>query len=361
MKRKHSNGEINRAGLLLSTLGSDPEALERAHRVIADWRQLHGYPLTTVAATLRKRTVAIDSRAIVAQRLKRLVSIQSKLTRYGTALTGMQDIGGCRAVVKNADDVFALKRLYQEYARRYPTKGPEIVRTKDYLLEPKEDGYRSLHVVVRFRSERDVVEPCVGLRVEIQIRSRMQHAWAMAVETADSLTYQALKFGKGREDWARFFRLMGSAIAMEEDLPLVPYTDEVDVYKQIREISDSMRIVPLFQGISQVVNDTPRTEPSDLIVLESDSERRTINSTVFHKQEADLAYEYYADSEWKQRSNPNVHVVLVSVQTISKLRSAYPSYFHDTSAFLRLLRKCCHRGEPTLSLRPSHGRHIIGD
>ena len=48
-----------------------------------------------------------------------------------------------------------------------------------------------------------------GLRIEIQIRSRLQHAWATAVETVDAFSGTSLKTtgGSGSEktDWGRFY------------------------------------------------------------------------------------------------------------------------------------------------------------
>jgi hypothetical protein len=40
---------------------------------------------------------------------------------------------------------------------------------------------------------------------EIQLRSRLQHAWATTVETVDTFTRQAIKTGGGKAEWRRFF------------------------------------------------------------------------------------------------------------------------------------------------------------
>jgi len=53
--------------------------------------------------TLIKRAKKIDKQAIIAQRLKRLPSIDAKLRQHASwmKLTQMQDIGGCRAIVRS--------------------------------------------------------------------------------------------------------------------------------------------------------------------------------------------------------------------------------------------------------------------
>ena len=72
---------------------------------------------------------------------------------------------------------------------------------------PKKDGYRSLHIIYEYKSDKCKTD-YNGLRVEVQIRSRLQHLWATAVETVDFFTRQAIKFNEGIPDWADFFRLV---------------------------------------------------------------------------------------------------------------------------------------------------------
>ncbi|HKX17736.1 MAG TPA: (p)ppGpp synthetase, partial [bacterium] len=75
------------------------ERFEAALEVINNWRSSHSYPLQALKMTLKLRAKRIDSNAIVAQRLKRLSSIATKLRRNKhMALSQMQDLGGCRAV-----------------------------------------------------------------------------------------------------------------------------------------------------------------------------------------------------------------------------------------------------------------------
>jgi hypothetical protein len=62
-----------------------------------------------------------------------------------------------------------------------------------------------------------------GQRIEIQIRSKLQHLWATAVETAQIFTGQALKskVKNASADWLRFFALTSSAFALREETPTV--------------------------------------------------------------------------------------------------------------------------------------------
>src|SRR4051812_44144651 len=68
--------------------------------IVNNWRSSHNFPLNTFHIGLRRRAKIIDPKAITAQRIKRMASIEAKLTRFPTmTLSQMQDIGGCRAIV----------------------------------------------------------------------------------------------------------------------------------------------------------------------------------------------------------------------------------------------------------------------
>src|SRR6266567_7569194 len=151
-----------------------------------NWRSSHSYPLQAVKMTLRKRARQVDNRAIIAQRLKRLSSISAKLVRNRQMhLSQMQDIGGCRAVLKDMAKVNGLVKLYTESWAKNPKVRAEFVKAFDYINGPKIDGYRGIHLIYKYRSASRRHRVWKGLRIEIQIRSRLQHAWATAVETVD--------------------------------------------------------------------------------------------------------------------------------------------------------------------------------
>jgi ppGpp synthetase/RelA/SpoT-type nucleotidyltranferase len=175
------------------------------------WRASHNFPLIVFQRILRKRAKQIDPGAIVAKRLKRFSSVMNKLSRESQMkLSQMQDLGGCRAIVT---DVATVYRLYQTYLEINPSSPPEwTVKCYDYIKHPKPDGYRGIHVVGRYLAPNEKGKPWDGHRIEIQLRSKLQHAFATAVETVTTFTRLPLKFGGGPPDWRRFFSLMGSVL-----------------------------------------------------------------------------------------------------------------------------------------------------
>ncbi len=181
---RFSRNQISKAGDFLAKHSGDfatDDDLERwihSYEILANWRACHGYPINTFQATLRTRLKKIDPEALVAQRLKRTPSILNKLQRFkGMNLARMQDIGGLRAVVASTR---RLEELNEAYIGSKLTH--ELVSQYDYVRHPKPSGYRSIHLVYRYKGRS--ATPYDGLLLEIQLRTRVQHSWATAVETA---------------------------------------------------------------------------------------------------------------------------------------------------------------------------------
>jgi putative GTP pyrophosphokinase len=146
-----SKNQVNKAGTILAAPDEHtPDEQQWAGLVLANWRACHGYPINTFQATLRNKLKAIDEQAIVAQRLKRAPSIILKLQRFeGMRLARMQDIGGLRAVVGSVAKVRRLESAY-----RNATFEHSLTSSKDYINEPKEDGYRSVHLIYRYANKK---------------------------------------------------------------------------------------------------------------------------------------------------------------------------------------------------------------
>ena len=149
----YSRTQVKAAGDSLISPSSSPDELRQARLIVNDWRAAHSAPLDRVRMELAKRVAEYGEDALVAQRLKRLSSINAKLRRFcGMNLARMQDIGGCRAVVATALDV-------RSTADRYANKpsAHAVVHTDDHIAEPRNSGYRGIHLISRFQPERQDV------------------------------------------------------------------------------------------------------------------------------------------------------------------------------------------------------------
>ncbi len=208
--------------------------------IAGNWRSSHGYPLHVVKTLLRNRAKAVDTGALVAQRLKRMPSIITKLQRFhAMQLSTMQDLGGCRAVLRRVHNVDRLVEVYEGN----PTSAAVLVGKKDYIAAPKLDGYRSVHLIYEYQGKSQGGAFC-GQKIEIQIRSRLQHAWATALETIDTFTNEALKTGFGSDVWKRFFALVATAMALAEKRAIVPDTpaDRKELIKELKPLCKQVRV-----------------------------------------------------------------------------------------------------------------------
>jgi len=109
-------------------------------------------------------------------RLKSPASIVEKLNRKGLPQTleaieqNLTDIAGVRIVCNYVEDIYHISKLLLRQ------RDVELVRKRDYIQEPKESGYRSLHLVIRipvFLSSHTELVP-----VEVQIRTIAMDFWA---------------------------------------------------------------------------------------------------------------------------------------------------------------------------------------
>ena len=332
---KISKGQVDRAGAILKDDSASPEQRTEAHAVLAHWRAQHRLPLVAVRTLLYQRMRRVTPDGVVAQRLKRLPSVEEKLRRFSTMkLSQMQDIGGCRAVVSSASEVQALHQLCRHGRQAHRVDGG-----KDYLTEPKADGYRGVHLVYRFRSESPGRQVWNGLQIEIQIRSVLQHAWATAVETVDVLRETRLKVGgSGNGDWKRFFALMGTVHALEEGLPPVPETPAplAAVRSEVRDLADRLGARHVLIGLAGTIEEVAKG--SGWALLRLDAAARQVTGWRYSTNRFEEAQREYLRLEEENEGNPAVQVCLVSADSVEMLRRAYPNYFLDVRLFVESLR-----------------------
>ena len=333
----YSRTKVDEAGSTYIDPTTSREDRELALVAITNWRSSHSFPLNTLQMNLRHSAAQNDADPTVAQRIKRLPSIRHKLERFpGMKLSRMQDIGGCRAVLSSVESV---NHLVEYYTVRSRIKH-KLVREDPYILTPKTSGYRGVHLVYSYFSDRNVTWN--GLKIEIQIRSRLQHAWATAVETVGTFTQQALKSSWGEDDWLRFFAVMSSALALREGTPAVPDTpsDPAELRKELRRYARKLNVVnrlTAYGAALQLVDQAMIPTKGGMYLLELDIENRQLVARSYTNPL--IAAEDYSAIERAIENEPGKDAVLVTVESLASLRRAYPNYFLDTTAFVESVKE----------------------
>ena len=123
-------------------------------------------------------------------RVKQPDSIASKLRRKGYLVTvqsvfeNLSDVAGVRVICAFIDDIYKVADMLTAQ------DDIELIKRKDYIKNPKMNGYRSLHLIIEvpvfFSDHKEQI------RVEVQIRTIAMDFWA-------SLEHQ-LKYKKDIDD-----------------------------------------------------------------------------------------------------------------------------------------------------------------
>jgi putative GTP pyrophosphokinase len=229
----YSKSKVDRAGQLLADrlrlvregkaiVGEPPAEVVKAVEIIDWWRTEHAKPLSRVAASLRYYAGA-EGKPIVAQRLKKFPTIAGKLLREPTMkLSRMADIGGVRAVLHDQDAAYRVaNRLRKNWT---------ITKFRDYVAEPKRDGYRALHLINRHR----------GRLIEVQLRTPLQDGWANLVEADARSVAPSLKFGGGPEELRDYYLALAELCA-RVDQDIYPEPILVGQVKELRVRADTFR------------------------------------------------------------------------------------------------------------------------
>lgn len=332
---KYSRKQITKAGKkLLSSKSIDErnEALE----LINDWRANHLPPLNVMKNALLRLLVKDKIEPlIISQRLKRLTSIEYKLDlNENMGLGGMQDIGGYRAVLKDTKDLFKLKKILEKN-----TNNHKLNRIVNYVDRPKPSGYRSIHFIYTYNSKSDKYK---NLQLELQIRTKLQHNWATAVETAGILTKTSLKSSQGPDEWLDFFKIVSSLFAIKEALPVLEEHSEFTMEELMvvcYKFTEKLKVIDILKALRISARQIEIDQfNGDYYLINISVKEKFVNIMTFKKSDFELASDEYLRLEKRIKENENA-VVLVAATSIKALRKAYPSYFLDTSEFITALEK----------------------
>lgn len=182
--------------------------------------------------------------------------------------------------------------------------------------------------------------------IEVQIRTRLQHLWATAVETMGIFTNNALKASQGDAELLRFFTLASALFALEELSAPPPTVDcnKEDIIKEIKLIDKSHRIFETLTAIRRAVDLTDQRPnwKNGYYILTLNYESHTIRIRYFKKGQLDYATEVYSKMEESQSAD-KINAVLVSSTSFDALKRAYPNYFTDVKEFTSTIRSIMSR------------------
>jgi putative relA/spoT domain protein len=330
-----SKKELNRISKRIVENTDTIEDLQK----LSDFRAEHSKIIKSFVWSLRsiinnkKIKLSNRNRIIISQRLKRLPSIIGKLKRFPELrLSRMQDLAGARIILPNIKDTEEVANYLKNKVYKQKDKNNFLfVREKNYILEPKEDGYRSIHQIFKYQGKKE--SQLEGYQIELQIRTRLQHQWATSVEIIDSIKQQSLKTGGGDAYYREFFKLSSKLmeyIEFKKDMNEIS-----DKIKRLSDLDKEFNILKTLSSLRVVTKELEGIKSKEYLILILDYKGNTVRYIPVFEENISRDYLMY-EQEYKGENN---NVVSVSVENLKNLKKAYPNYFLDAREFVTTIEK----------------------
>lgn len=333
LRLKYSKKEVQKAGEILIVKNiskNDPNAYKESMFILSNWRASHIHSLHNITSFLQRIAIYEDRKAIVVKRLKRAPSIVNKLLRFDNMkLRNMQDIAGCRAILSTNKNVYKVFKKLDKL---------RTFRVKNYIYLPKEDGYRSIHLVCKCDDEEHG-EKGAKYPVEIQLRSKIQHSWATAVEIVDLFTNQTLKSNEGKKDWLDFFKYISHEFSKLEKVDNKPIDNSMSESIRLIKKLDIYKKFDVYANSLKLIENHINSKTDEYYLINMDLKAKTINLYGFSYNNFDEAAVKYLTLEKKSEKDKKYVIAFVSSKSVSNLKEAYPNYFADSELFIENIRK----------------------
>ena len=317
-----------------------------------NFREAHNIIIKLFTIELKK--VNFSKQHLTASRNKRIETIISKLCRpEKPKLDRIHDIAGTRIIfenIKSLEDYIDI--LENTELVNFKEKINEDKNRYNYIKNPKSDGYRSIHKVFYYSSNipySTLNEKSFNLenkKIELQLRTRLQHIWATTVEIYDIINKSNIKTGthnKLETKEGLFFKKCSLVFEGIESNDVEKI--KININKIFRD-KDLVEIYNRLKGIKNIKNiQLPKTLGSDevfILITDLNKGKTTFFTTdpieKNDKQDTFLINASYRRLEEKNTKGEYI-LLLLTLGDIKKLKNVYPNYFLNTNEFISILKK----------------------
>lgn len=213
-----------------------PKEYEWVKSLVKDRYRAKERYLQKVAVKLEEELEKHDVKIIdIHGRTKRLYSLYKKLLKYDKDIDKVYDLVALRIIVPTVADCYATLGIIHQLWK--PMKG----RIKDYIAQPKPNGYQSLHTTV-YCDDQEIVE--------IQIRTQMMHDeaeygiaahWSYVEEGKESnaVVRAQVDWVKDLVEWQKHHALRGEDfMAHVEEMKLDVFQTRIFVFTPQGDVID---------------------------------------------------------------------------------------------------------------------------
>ena len=328
------------------------ELTEEGKLEFDNFREAHNIIIKLFTIELKK--VNFSKQHLTASRNKRIETIISKLCRpEKPKLDRIHDIAGTRIIfenIKSLEDYIDI--LENTELVNFKEKINEDKNRYNYIKNPKSDGYRSIHKVFYYSSNipySTLNEKRFNLenkKIELQLRTRLQHIWATTVEIYDIINKSNIKTGthnKLETKEGLFFKNCSLVFEGIESNDVEKI--KININKIFRD-KDLVEIYNRLKGIKNIKNiQLPKTLGSDevfILITDLNKGKTTFFATdpieKNDKQDTFLINASYRRLEEKNTKGEYI-LLLLTLGDIKKLKNVYPNYFLNTNKFISILKK----------------------
>lgn len=308
-----TKGEIDRLGL---KIGASTEVSPEALNKLQEFRQTFQEPISNVFNFVLDAARKVDKQCIVTYRIKRIDTIVEKLHRFyknpngKMNLSRMWDIAGCRCIFNTTDE----ERLYKLLKKIQKEYGKDC-KVNDYVIEPKDSGYRSIHIYVK---DHQTQKP-----IEIQIRNKEQHNWATLVEIVDLLYGTKNKERGAVSRLGRFLYLYSKAedLTKEEFAEMIKIERRAKVFETMSNVLTRNYLHIRRQWLKQ------KTRGNYFVITANKRGSEIVSYQTFKEAETAYYEKYLANSD------SNIVLTHLRMPEFSQISMAYSNYMLAMHAF----------------------------
>ena len=310
-------------------------ATDEDNLVLENFRGSHAYVLNTFQANIRNHSKGLAR--TVGQRLKRRNTIVDKLIREpNMPLSAMHDVAGCRMIFPSLADLRTARDSMHNARWRHSLT--HEVDKYDYIEKPKNTGYRGIHDVYQYEVNSLQGVHWNGLKVEIQYRTLPQHAWATAVEVADLITSNRIKFADAQSHYLRYFQLASEIISRtaENKNSCCSELSDRELKSEYLAADRRLGLLQTFDNLRGTSDRGLKFRRNTILIFRFDVSDEEDSLLIRTYENVNRAIEAYDDLE--KEFGETADIVLVRGESEENIRDAFRNYFSDARAFVDLIR-----------------------
>lgn len=161
----------------------------------------------------------------------------------------MQDIWGIRVIVDTLKEVDSIVKSFIDKPWHNLLWVDDYIADTPWSKWPKESWYRSVHLKFSSNYKWDDKSKYNGMKIELQVRTKIQHSRATAVELFTTCIDRWMKSGHGKPEHKRFFLLASKCLENKE-----LWNVDIWLIKELKNLDRELNILKKLQWCKKALD-----------------------------------------------------------------------------------------------------------